>query len=125
MGEGGEAGKPYSFCPPARDGVVRARGPVKDRRLGAGPLVAALEARQSLRGGRVGVRLVVMLHADSAAVRCVLEIDNRAAPHRVRARLPTALKGRAAGAGAPFGARAPPPAVAPPPHSPLATPLRP
>src|SRR5213083_2414408 len=69
--DGGDAGDSYTYCPPARDRVVRAAGPIKVRRLAAGPLVAALEARQALRGGRVGVRFVVMLHADSAAVRCV------------------------------------------------------
>src|SRR5213079_942245 len=97
--DGGDAGDTYTYCPPARDRVVRATGPIKVRRLAAGPLVAALEARQALRGargGRVGVRFVVMLHADSPTVRCVLEVDNQAAHHRVRARLPTALKGRAA-----------------------------
>src|SRR5438128_1413254 len=66
--DGGDAGDTYTYCPPARDRVVRATGPIKVRRLAAGPLVAALEARQALRGargGRVGVRFVVMLHADS------------------------------------------------------------
>ncbi len=122
--DGGDAGDTYTYCPPARDRVVRATGPLKVRRLAAGPLVAALEARQSLRGGRVGVRFVVMLHADSAAVRCVLEIDNRAAHHRVRARLPTALKGTAAVAGAAFGTVARPPVVARPADYPLETPVR-
>src|SRR5256885_7557583 len=121
---GGDAGHAYTDWPPARGRVVRATGPIKVRRLAAGPLVAALEARQALRGGRVGVRFVVMLHADSPAVRCILEIDNRAAYHRVRARLPTALKGRAAVAGAAFGAVARPAVRAPAADYPLETPVR-
>src|SRR5213594_595659 len=47
--DGGDAGDTYTYCPPARDRIVRAAGPIKVRRLAAGPLVAALEARQSLR----------------------------------------------------------------------------
>jgi len=125
--DGGDAGDTYTYCPPARDRVVRATGPIKVRRLAAGPLVAALEARQALRGargGRVGVRFVVMLHADSPAVRCVLEVDNQAAHHRLRARLPTALKGRAAVAGAAFGAVARPAVLARAADYPLETPVR-
>ena len=60
-------------------------------------------------GRRVAVRLVVMLHADSPIVRCVLEIENAARWHRLRARTPTGLGGAAAVAGTAFGsiARAP------------------
>src|SRR5256885_1840890 len=36
--DGGDAGDTYTFCPPARDRVVRATGPLKVRRLAAGPL---------------------------------------------------------------------------------------
>jgi alpha-mannosidase len=76
------------------------------RRLAVGPLVAALEARweMRLRSGRIGVRLVVTLHADSPVVRCILDVDNEARDHRLRARLPTGLAGISAIAGAAFGA---------------------
>ena len=109
--DGGDAGDTYTYCPPVHDRIVRAAGPIRVRRLAAGPLVAALEARVEMRGatGRVSVRLVVMLHADSAIVRCVFDIDNQATWHRLRVRIPTSLSGVAAVAGAPFGsvARAP------------------
>jgi len=106
--DGGDAGDTYTYCPPVGDRTTRAAGPIKVRRLAAGPLVAALEARYAL-GRRVAVRLVVMLHADSPIVRCVLEIENSARWHRLRARTPTGLGGAAAVAGTAFGsiARAP------------------
>src|SRR5439155_3759608 len=79
----GDAGDTYTFCPVARDRLLRAAGPVTVRRLAAGPLVAALEARLEMaagsgvggggRRGRVALRLVGSLHADSPLVRCVLE----------------------------------------------------
>jgi len=114
---GGDAGDAYTYCPPARDRVARSQGPIRVRRLAAGPLVAALEARWSLRAGdalppprrrpagrrgRIAVRLTVMLHADSPAVRCLLDVDNEAANHRLRARIPTGLPGHAV-AGVQFG----------------------
>ena len=107
-----DAGDTYSFCPVAGAGVVRARGPIKVRRLASGPLVGALEARFGMaagggvareRVGRVGIRLVVTLHADSPVVRCVIELDNQATHHRLRARLPAALAGAPATAGTAFG----------------------
>src|SRR3989454_4578013 len=55
--DGGDAGDTYTYCPPARDRVVRAGGPIKVRRLAAGPLVAALEARPGPRGGGGGGRV--------------------------------------------------------------------
>jgi 2-O-(6-phospho-alpha-D-mannosyl)-D-glycerate hydrolase len=124
--DGGDAGDTYTYCPPARDRVVRAAGPIKVRRLAAGPLVAALEARQRLRGrgGQIGVRLVVMLHADSPAVRCVLDIDNGTTNHRLRARSPTALAGSAVVAGTAFGTAARGPVVARAADYPLETPVR-
>src|SRR5207247_4753326 len=98
----------YTYSPPAGDRTVRVAGPITVRRLAAGPLVAALEARYAI-GRRVAVRLVVMLHADSPIVRCILEIENSAPWHRLRARTPTGLGGAAAVAGTAFGsiARAP------------------
>jgi 2-O-(6-phospho-alpha-D-mannosyl)-D-glycerate hydrolase len=87
----------------AGDRLVRAHGQIRLRRVAAGPLVAALEARYDV-GSRVGVRLVVMVHADSPLIRCVFEIENRAPWHRLRARVPTGLAGVAAVAGTAFGA---------------------
>src|SRR5207247_465809 len=58
---------------------------------------------------RVSVRLVITLHADSPVVRCILDVDNQATWHRLRARVPTNLSGVPAVEGAAFGtvARAP------------------
>jgi hypothetical protein len=109
--DGGDAGDTYTYCPPAGDRVVHAAGPVKVRRLAPGPLVAALEARFEIPG-RVGLRLVVALHADSPVVRCILEVDNRASWHRLRARLPLGLVGTPAVAGTAFGTVARPPVTA-------------
>jgi alpha-mannosidase len=141
----GDAGDTYTYCPRAGSRVVRAAGPIRVRRLAGGPLVAALEARFALRvglrpgagvggggggggggtaRGRVGVRLVVMLHADSAVVRCLLDLDNQATWHRLRARVPTGLGGGAAVAGTAFGAVARPPVAARPADFPLETPVR-
>ncbi len=120
--DGGDAGDTYTYCPPAGDRIVRAAGPLKVRRLAAGPLVAALEVRFEIRQ-RVGVRLVVMLHADSAIVRCVLDVENRAGWHRLRARVPTRLAGATAVAGTAFGAVARPPVVARGAEYPLETPV--
>ena len=120
--DGGDAGDTYTYCPPARDRTRRAAGPITVRRLAAGPLVAALEARFEIRQ-RVGVRLVVMLAADSPIVRCILDIDNRATWHRLRARIPTKLGGAAAVAGTAFGAVARAPVVANARDYPLETPV--
>jgi mannosylglycerate hydrolase len=89
----GDAGDAYTFARVARDRLVRSQGPIRVRRIAAGPLVAALEARWTMsagggRRGKVDVRLVVSLHADSAVVRCILDVDNRAVHHRLRARVP-------------------------------------
>ena len=81
--------------------------------------VAALEMQLKMpagRRGRVAARLVVTLHADSPVVRCVLEIDNQATDHRLRARLPTGLADGVAVAGAAFGAVARGPVAAAAPH---------
>jgi len=121
--DGGDAGDTYSYCPPTGDRLSRAAGPIKVRRLAAGPLVAAFEARFEI-GRRVGIRLVAMLYADSPMVRCLLEIDNQAAWHRVRARLPAGLSGAVAVAGTAFGAVARPPVTVDPSDYPLETPVR-
>src|SRR3989449_576048 len=140
--DGGDAGDTYSYCPPVRDHSVRAAGPIKVRRLAGGPLLAALEATFGMRvgdgvteqrransvtrrrPGQVDVRLVVMLHADSPVVRCIMDIDNQATWHRLRARVPTQLGGVPAVAGAPFGSVARLPVVARAADYPLETPVR-
>jgi len=121
--DGGDAGDTYSYCPPAGDRVSRAAGPITVRRLAAGPLMAALEARFELRL-RAAARLVVMLHADGPLIRCILEIENQAGWHRLRARLPTGLAGTTAVAGTAFGAVARTPVAAPSAAYPLETPVR-
>jgi len=101
--DGGDAGDAYSYCPPARDRIKQSRGPVTVRRIAAGPLVAALEARWEVVRG-IDARLIVQLFADSPIVRVTLDVDNRNRHHRLRARLATGLAGVAATAGAAFGA---------------------
>jgi alpha-mannosidase len=121
--DGGDAGDTYTYCPPAGDRLARAVGRIKVRRLAGGPLIAALEARLDV-GRRVSIRLVIVLHADSPIVRCILDLDNRAEWHRLRARVPTGLAGVAAVAGTAFGAVARPPVAANPADYPLETPVR-
>ncbi len=106
----GDAGDTYTFWPVARDRMVRSPGPIRVRRVAAGPLVAGLETRWRFSGGRgigrkqgrVAVRMTVMLHADSPVVRCILDIDNQATDHRLRARIPTGSQ-RPAIVGTQFG----------------------
>ncbi|HJR17414.1 MAG TPA: glycosyl hydrolase-related protein, partial [Gemmatimonadales bacterium] len=50
-----------------------------------------------------GARLVVTLYAGCPAIRCTLEIDNRASNHRLRLRTSTRLPGGSAVAGTHFG----------------------
>lgn len=121
--DGGDAGDTYTYCPPAGDRLLRAGGPINVRRLAGGPLVAALEARFDI-GRRVGVRLIVMLHADSPVVRCIFDIDNQSGWHRLRARIPTGLAGASGVAGVAFGAVVRTPVVADPAEYPLETPVR-
>jgi mannosylglycerate hydrolase len=100
--DAGDAGDAYSYCPPAHDRVTQSRGPITVRRLAAGPLVAALEAKWEVTRG-IAARMVVQLYADSPIVRATLDIDNRKSYHRLRARLATGLTGGggAAGGGVP------------------------
>src|SRR6266702_2436836 len=121
--DGGDAGDTYTYCPPKGDRLARSAGPIKVRRLAAGPLVAALEARFEI-GRRVGIRLVAILYADSPMVRCILHIDNQAAWHRLRARLPVGLPGTAAVAGTAFGSVARPPVAVDSADFPLEAPVR-
>ncbi|MDQ3222013.1 MAG: hypothetical protein M3Q75_00820 [Gemmatimonadota bacterium] len=110
---GGDTGDSYSYCPPPQDRLRRAQGPVRVRQLTAGPLVVSVAATWRMAAGRgmkgertgtVGVRLIVTLYAGCPAVRCTLEIDNRASNHRLRLRTSTGLPGGSAVAGSPFGA---------------------
>jgi alpha-mannosidase len=101
--DSGDAGDAYTFAPPARPRVKSSRGPITVRRLAAGPLVAALEARCEVTRG-IDARMLVQLHADSPLARITLEIDNRNTYHRLRARMPTGLAGIGAVAGTAFGA---------------------
>lgn len=71
--------------------------------LASGPLVGAIATRARLLGGRVTVRLVLALHAGSAALRCTLELDNQARDHRLRLRCATPGHVEATTAGAAFG----------------------
>jgi len=139
---GGDAGDTYSYCPPAGDRVTRAAGPITVRRLAAGPLVAALETTFEMRArngvtqrrraksvaqsrpGSVHVRLVATLHADSPVVRCIIDVDNQATWHRLRARVPTGLAGTTAVAGTAFGTVARPAVAVPTAAYPLETPVR-
>src|SRR5438128_10821184 len=121
--DGGDAGDTYTYCPPKGDRLFRSAGPIKVGRLAAGPLVAALEARFEI-GRRVGIRLVAILYADSPMVRCILDIDNQAAWHRLRARSPVGLPGAAAVAGTAFGSVARPAVAVDLADFPLETPVR-
>jgi mannosylglycerate hydrolase len=108
----GDEGDSYTYAPPAPDQIRRNRSPVSVRALAQGPLVAAVELRWSFSAGRrergagtgsIGVRLIASLYAGSPAIRCSLEIENRARDHRLRARVPTGLPGGSAVAGGQFG----------------------
>src|SRR5207249_7334317 len=76
------------------------------------------------RPGSVHVRLVATLHADSPVVRCIIDVDNQATWHRLRARVPTGLAGTTAVAGTAFGTVARPAVAAPAAAYPLETPVR-
>ncbi len=124
--DAGDAGDAYTYCGTAPDHAVRAAGPMRVRRLAAGPLVAALEAQFELRGwrGPVNARLVVVTHADSPVVRCLLDLDNQGRDHRLRARFPLGLAGSRAVAGTAFGSVARPAVSAEAAQFPLETPAR-
>jgi mannosylglycerate hydrolase len=100
-----DVGDSYTFAPLPQTAPFGLSAPLEPRILAGGPLVGALELRGSLAlsQGRIGVRVVVSLYARSSAVRCTLEIQNRAWNHRLRLRLPTGLPGGTALAGGPFG----------------------
>ena len=121
--DSGDAGDAYTFAPPARPRVKSSRGPITVRRLAAGPLVAALEARWELARG-IDARLLLQLHADSPIARVTLDIDNRNSYHRLRARVPTGLTATGAVAGAAFGAVERAPVTVQPKTYPRETPVR-
>jgi alpha-mannosidase len=124
--DAGDAGDAYTYCASAPDRAGRTEGPIRVRRLAAGPLVAAIEARYLVRAGRgaVAARLVTAVYADSPVIRCTLELDNQAQDHRLRARFPIGLPGAAAVAGTAFGTVARAPVVVDPAEYPLETPVR-
>jgi alpha-mannosidase len=70
----------------------------------------------------VDARVILTLHAGSPALRCTLQVDNRATDHRLRLRLPTGVPAVAAVAGTQFGT-ATRPAVAAAGHYPRETPV--
>ncbi|MBA3346355.1 MAG: hypothetical protein H0T44_13845 [Gemmatimonadales bacterium] len=102
---GGDLGDSYTYAPPVPDRLRRMAAPVRTRVLAEGPLVGAIEVRGTLTAanGSIGVRLVVTLHAGSAAIRCTLELDNQASDHRLRLSFPTGVAGAPSTAGGPFG----------------------
>jgi len=104
----GDVGDTYSFA--AGDERPVSATWTSVRPVTSGPLVGALEARTTLRSGRVRARLILALYAESPILRCTLEVDNAATDHRLRLRVPTGRAGADAIAGAPFGAvhRTPP-----------------
>ncbi|HXE56484.1 MAG TPA: glycosyl hydrolase-related protein [Gemmatimonadales bacterium] len=118
----GDVGDCYTWCPPDGDEPVTASEPIRSRILAAGPLVGAIEARWYGPRG-CPARLVATLHADSPAVRCLLEVDNRARDHRLRARSHTGLPGVPALAGAQFGWIAREPVIVDPADYPVETPV--
>jgi mannosylglycerate hydrolase len=71
--------------------------------LARGPLVGAIETRTRLLSGRVTASLVLTLHAGSDALRCTLELDNRARDHRLRLRCTALGRVEATMAGAALG----------------------
>src|SRR5204862_6900073 len=62
--------------------------------------------------------------ADSPIVRCILDVENRATWHRLRARVPLGLAGSVALAGTAFGSVARAPVAIPATAYPLETPVR-
>ena len=110
-----DAGDTYTFSRGAaravRHGIPGSRSVVA-----GGPLVGAVEARWSMKSageGGLGLRLLAVLHADSAVVRLRFDVDNGAGDHRLRARFPVgAGGGGVAVAGAAFGTVRRPPATA-------------
>lgn len=105
-----DRGDTYTFSPGSGAPIRGGRG-VSRAVLAAGPLVGAVETRWELAaasGGRVTLRQVVVLHADSPLVRVRLDLVNAADDHRLRLRFPVEA-GAEALAGAGFGYERRPP----------------
>jgi mannosylglycerate hydrolase len=102
----GDAGDTYTYAAPRRNRLHHVVAPVGVRMLAGGPLVGALALRSRIitSTGTIELTVLVSLHAGSAAVRCTIELENRASDHRLRVRFPTGLRGGSALAGGPFGA---------------------
>jgi alpha-mannosidase len=98
-----DAGDAYSFAPAVGERGPHAAGWASIRTMAAGPLVGALEARATLRSGRVRARLLLALYAGSPVLRCTIELENAAGDHRLRLRVPAGQAGSGAVAGGPFG----------------------
>lgn len=129
---GGDVGDTYSYCPPKRDRLIESASPVRVRRTAGGPLVGSIEVTWTIRLGRtagapgkqeIALRLLVTLHADSPAVRCVFELDNAATDFRLRARIPTGLREVPVVAGGAFGPVVRAPRQSEPARYPLETPV--
>ncbi len=108
-----DAGDTYTFSRGAgravHGGTAVSRGVVV-----AGPLVGAVEARWTMASagtGGSGLRLLVVLHADSPLVRLRLDLEHGASDHRLRARFPVGA-GSEAVAGAAIGVVRRPPVAA-------------
>ncbi len=99
----GDAGDTYSFAPPADGAGPRSASWRAIRRLATGPLVGVLEARATLHSDRVRARMILALYAGSPILRCTIELQNGAADHRLRLRIPTGRTEAYAVAGGPFG----------------------
>jgi alpha-mannosidase len=101
----GDVGDTYSYAAPPGDVGRVPTSPAVVEPMATGPLVGALEVRASLErdDGRVEVRAVLTLHADSPVLRCTIELDNGARDHRLRLRIPAGASGSAVAAGGPLG----------------------
>lgn len=100
--DGGDA---YSFAGLPADRPRRPSGRAAVVPIATGPLVGALvvASRVAAGGGQVDLRLTLSLHAGSGALRCTVEVHNRARDHRLRLRLSGAARHGAVVAGGPFG----------------------
>ena len=99
-----DRGDTYTFSRGAGR-TIRGGRAVSRRIVTSGPLVGAVEASWTMASagsGDLALRLVLVLHADSALVRIRLDVENDATGHRLRARFPVGA-GAVSVAGAAFG----------------------
>jgi hypothetical protein len=99
----GDAGDTYSFAPVTGDGDSHSSRWTSIRTLAKGPLCGALQARATLRSGRVQARMILALHSGSPILRCTIELENAARDHRLRLRMPAGRTRSDVVAGGPFG----------------------